>query len=914
MPSITIPSSPTTFTLNGPSVVVTFPIPAGFVATAGQYDIVSNVTTSSGFYHDVFTTTSSSVNSNPQLGIGVYNYTLIGPNLSDVNAAAGGNLSVTCAVSGTANQNVTSFTITLTGTYTSIHLPDPMWGTGFQAPTPNTGVGLGTPCGALGISNSGPNASPASLTITQDFTGSYSSGGFSMAISYAGQHLSFAVDSSPNGTVWANLFSGTIGSDHLGSFTEETISYTFPSTVTDQFVRVSIQEVPQPAASSLVTLFSMMLVDSMINPITVGSGYCGGNGTLTLTGTLTYGTHLIPGHGRENFPLTLFVKMCCLPTLQPCAHIPVPPGTVDPSYCHDGQIQALHGSTDCNGNYSFTVSGCILQFGLALGTWIPNPDLDCAALAPGLGNITSQNWLAFIPDTQTQKWIDSCGGLLTIDGFATGAALTIGSLEPSATGSLSERCPSGESVYTCGFADPFGFCFSCITCIGCVYVSHYSSGSFVDGQLVMNGISGSYDLNMWNGSGPRIFCFFIKDGQYYEVIGIYTTLTDTCGHVASHTGDTGFDWTQFASCSISNWTPDCNPPILTHFTGPDGGDLFVLAPTAVPRLGIQSMIYPTYDGKIPSLCPLGSPVLGVQIQPPCTGIVPDRLQADVLHDNLALSWVTSGSALKTSVNRSASIKPLYALTGNFETPYVVEATNADDIGMVFLPNESLYLTYLLSGVAKYRLNKQFGTTGQWGTIQTPAPLVARHSASGRGQEQAFRFRALGTQSTDGPIEFSQCRDNQGVNWTAPVTVTSFAQGPYCGGIYTGNKYVCMFSLSPSTTHGIPGGLYTSTSVDGGVTWGAPVFTGLGGQCNGIIRVKQETLLAVIWDNGTHGSTWVGSYNGGTGWGSFFQYGFSVPSLTQPPVIATDGDNIFVCWVTGDVPQYIMSTDGGHSFY
>lgn len=917
--STIIPSVPATFTSNA---LVTFAIPAAFIATSGTWDVVSTVTGTTGSYSDSFITTSDTV-VQAGSGGGTWNFSkaLSSLQISDVNAAAGGNLSVQFQFAATlgASQPVTSFTLTLNGT-TAI-IGDPKWGYSFQsASTPFTAVGLSTPCGAVGVSNTGPNSPPAGLTIVYNFGLSYAVNNYVVNIAYGGTSVAMAVDTSPDGTTWTNRYTGNVGSDHLGVYDEEQITYNFAATQTDVYLRLSYKENPQPAATTRIGILGLTIGNSTTNPIPAGASYCSNTGTVTLTGNIKYGTHVLPGVNRENMPLTLFVKYCCNPKTKPCAHpVPshaTPPGSV---YCADGYITPQYGTTDCSGNFSFTVQGSILGVQLNMGTWVANPAFTCSAPTSGAVNYTDD--ASFIPDAQTQTWMnDGCS-------FGTGfEVIPTGSLLHDVGGNFSDEVSNtNNDVYICPGTVAIPYCRACTDKFGQPFWSAIAGGiTFPNAPnpvpVVANTLSGSVSLQVyWGCGGATTVSYYVKDGKYYIVSGIYVTLTDGCGKSNTNLPTPiigGFDWHNYSSVSVSNWTPNCSPPIGTPFAGPLGGNLIVSGPfthiTSAPK--DVSTIYPNYDGKIPAMCPNACATFLIELQPPCIGTTPDRLQADCYKDVVVASWVNSGGALKTSCARAASQKTAGTLgTEQWESPYTVEATNADDIGMVYLPNEQVYLTYLLSGTAKYRLNGQRGASAAWSAAATPSPLVARHSGSCRGQKQAVRVRALGTPSTDGLLQFSQCRDNAGAVWTTPVTITSFAAGPWAGIIYTGNTYVCLFNLSSGTTHGTANGIYKSTSTDGGATWSTPTFTGFIGAVNGICQTAKGTLHAAVWSTTSHAMSVLTSRNQGLGWGNYFSCPFSTPTMTQPPVIAAQGDNVYLIWVTGDTPQYLMNTDGGYVF-
>lgn len=657
--------------------------------------------------------------------------------------------------------------------------------------------------------------------------------------------------------------------------------------------------------------------------------YCGSTGTFTLTGQYRRGRSILIPH--ENCPLTLFVKRCSGPQKQICAHQTAPGtpyyvGSVD--YCADGTIETQSVTTDCSGNYTATVSGSILAVGLAVGVWVGNPAFSCSAPPPTV-DPNSTDWLPYIPDPSTAvrygcpKDIGAEGSALASGG---GLGLPVGDLYPDEVGGVTDGSNVGGA---CGFIVPGTICLACKYTTGSFYVTNPTTVEVTrpgDGtvQLQPQSLDGTYTLDFWeNFYSAGLVAYYTLDGKYYMVGGVKVHLTDACGLTETVTSDSypgtapleTVDWPNISTVTVSNWPGDCSPPINTVFSGPEG-PLFVSGPYTGPpgpQIPAQTaQLYPVLE-DLTRFCISSSMVFGVKLQV-CTGAVAERLQADSYGDILALAWVTGG-ALYTACHRSPS-RYIGNSTQGWEAAQTVESANADDIGMVFLPNESLYLTYLLSGPAVYRENKSFGAYGAWAPTHTPNPAVARHSASGRGQEQAFRLRALGSASVNGALEFSQCRDNRGALWTDPRTVTSYAQGPYCGGIWLQNGYGALFSLAADVIGvGAAGELMWTESADGGETWSAPASTGFFGQCSSIVRTAQGIFVACVWGvEGSQNTGFLQSRNNGRGWHNDFVYGTAVPPLEKPPVLAAIEDTVYCLWVTGDQPQYVASSDGGVSWY
>lgn len=167
----------------------------------------------------------------------------------------------------------------------------------------------------------------------------------------------------------------------------------------------------------------------------------------------------------------------------------------------------------------------------------------------------------------------------------------------------------------------------------------------------------------------------------------------------------------------------------------------------------------------------------------------------------------------------------------------------------------------------------------------------------------------------GALNFSQCRDNRG-SWTTEVAINALAAGPWCGGVFTGNRYVCLFTLAQTVAGvGAAGQLFCTHSTDGGNIWSTPVFTGYTGYCSGIARTAQGILVAAVW--GAGGTTHTGflqSRNGGEGWNNEFEFGLAMPDLPLPPTVTALQDTVFCVWVSGNVPQFLASSDGGVTWW
>jgi len=285
-----------------------------------------------------------------------------------------------------------------------------------------------------------------------------------------------------------------------------------------------------------------------------------------------------------------------------------------------------------------------------------------------------------------------------------------------------------------------------------------------------------------------------------------------------------------------------------------------------------------------------------------------RRNADTFLSHIAYAWISGTSAtgaLKQAIIRNAVLGS--GATAAWESVETIEASNGSDLGLTYLPNGRLYLCYDLSGSKKYRTNDSFGTNGEWSASATPSPAVSRHSATGRGQNQSFRFRAL-TDSSAGDIEFSQCRDSQGVTWTSPVTaVASVAVGPWCGGVYILDGYGLLYTKQ-TNSH-----IYWTDTVDPDTWTGVGTDTGKIGHVIGATRLSSGVIVAATWDSGTKMTRSLRSRDLGDTWEMDSSDIGVIPALDTPPALVSIEHYAFLVFQINDIPMFAMSVDGGETW-
>lgn len=295
---------------------------------------------------------------------------------------------------------------------------------------------------------------------------------------------------------------------------------------------------------------------------------------------------------------------------------------------------------------------------------------------------------------------------------------------------------------------------------------------------------------------------------------------------------------------------------------------------------------------------------------PSVAVISPR-QADVYAGLLAVAWVTGDGKLYTSVHRGPQ-KVIGQSGGGWEEPQQVEAANASDCGIAYLPNGVLYLCYDLSGAKKYRTNAALGSSGFWSAAGTPSPAVSRHSAVGRGQGQAFRFRALGAVGASGSVDFSQCRDNRGAAWTSPVTAVTGARGPFCGGVWLGNGYGLLY-----TEHSTGKARWLKATDPANWPAGPGADTGMVGQMVGLTLTSAGVLIGLLWDwDGTTGNKRFRacrSRDRGATWEKDSADIPALPALDTPPAVVSLEQTAYAVYVVNNTPQFAASIDSGVSW-
>lgn len=163
-------------------------------------------------------------------------------------------------------------------------------------------------------------------------------------------------------------------------------------------------------------------------------------------------------------------------------------------------------------------------------------------------------------------------------------------------------------------------------------------------------------------------------------------------------------------------------------------------------------------------------------------------------------------------------------------------------------------------------------------------------------------------SGSGNIEFSQCRDGRGDEWTTPVTAANGARGVYCGGAFLGNGYGLLWRRDAD------GVIYWKTSGDA-TTWAAGngTATTLTGTPVSLTRTHAGLLVGLLWDSTSKRCRAARSADRGVTWQQDTSDIVQIPALDTPPVLVSLAHAALAVWTAGDQPLFACSVDGGLSW-
>jgi hypothetical protein len=897
-----------------PQRKITIAIPAGFVCASGSWAITYTLNTFPGNTNTVLYIYSTSlfVTGPNRTVLGTYTETpsLTGAMITRINAAAGGNIDTFFSLGvGPATCTVTSLVLTL----------------------------VGTVCGQSVVLDLG--ASPAAVK------------GFGFLCGY-NDVANLVVEYSTNFTSWTT-YTYTAIAFSAGACTFGKAAVTRDGNAglkTARYWRFSFKNTDASVCgSSRAAVYEVWVYDNSnvtipepsTGPRDGCAGYCSATGAFNLSGVWKRSN----GSFYENRTLTLVIKVCEEPNIKAGPRNT----TYNPplSYCSDGHLSCIQTTTDCNGAYSFAAQANILGAAVLLGGYSLNAAFD--------RSVTD------LCDVRSHRIIADAGvlypccpaGIPALSGSSVGGGSPLGGAGQGlndASPQPADTCQADLCSYNCeplaipSETLPTTLSVDCgLQLSAAVWASFPLGYTPVANPLhpgtfcqVANVLNGTYTLNITDGGQAYVRAYIIKDGSVWYVNGVNMTVTDGCAKTETVTtgGTTAscfcadgttlqvlntpgwaalsvVDWANITGVVINSGIPggcsagcrcgvapgvgNCPPSLACG--GPYGGP------------ATDATVYPAVSG-LSTLCVCqGTVVLGVHLPDCSTDNVGTKINADAYppSGSLAVAWIGTDGALRGAVHNAP-----HAFIGQggvgWEPTAVIEAANASDVGLVFQPNGCLYVTYDLSGVKKYRTNLKLGTgvAADWSASATPSPAVSRHSASGRGQALAFRFRALGNLGA-GNVEFSYCGDQQGALWSAPVTAATGAYGPQTGGVWLNTGYGLLYTRS-SDSH-----IFWIVATDP-ATWGLPgTDTGMTGIVVGLVEHASGALVGLKWDSGTKKCRAVRSRDRGATWEADAADIAAIPALSVPPAVAVLAHYAFAVWVTGDIPNFAASVDAGSTW-
>jgi hypothetical protein len=568
------------------------------------------------------------------------------------------------------------------------------------------------------------------------------------------------------------------------------------------------------------------------------------------------------------------------------ASTPCTPGVED-----EYQLILLMTQTDGTGSYSITApEDTIVAYALLPGAWSVDLGLLWSALCQG----------GIVPDplNRAHTW----GTLLhnAIPGSAGFDAFAVGMCEGGQSVSFLFPCAYLTTAADLGFPN--------------LIVRNHVGSPLLQGVVavlasrsgtVWDYLSGGDAANIIaTGYRPQILVagFCQDSGQAFAITDATVLVTGEYGSETLTTDSEGLvtlsvvDPNVVESIQVTSGLPSCDD--LSAFPS-----LSVTAPYAwQPR---------SFDGlaidEIAPVCGDSVTILGA-LYCNCAGSAPGGLSADTYNNVLAVAWIDSG-ALNVAVHRGA-LKQIGSSTQGWEATQNIESADVDTIGLVYLPNGRLYLAYNLSGVPTYRTNDKLGSgpATNWSSAQSPSPAVPGHAAAGRGQQQAWRFRTLGSAGppmTSGSVEFSQCRDNAGAVWTSEVVAVTGCEGPYCGGVWLGNQYGLLYTAASD------GHVYWLTATNP-ASWssGPGTDTGLTGEAVSLAQNAAGILCALLWDSSAQTCQAARSRDRGRTWEQDSAAITAIPALARPPTLVAIAHYFFAVYVVNNMPQFAASLDGG----
>lgn len=536
---------------------------------------------------------------------------------------------------------------------------------------------------------------------------------------------------------------------------------------------------------------------------------------------------------------------------------------------YDNQYSVLQTTTDCNGDFAFSVPIDVNHMDLYIGGIIVNPAWtggNCTDICSSISQ-----FLIFDPASDPRG---NSGGISVIP--VTGTSPLSGS-------------PADNAWFQNGTG---------------LATLHGASG-VVFGQVNELAITANPSvLNIQMGgtgtSQVGTIRVLVKKGvDYYTVNNASITLTDTCGASNTFTGGAlGFggptwtDWVGWNSMTInSGIPPDCSYATNANLT------LF----TSLP---LTSVDYVTTSNTLPTITkPYHQDFRWFIILQDCTSTPIPGQMADAQNGVIAFIWNNSSGAIKFARHLSPSANIGTGTTG-WETTQTF-ADTGDHVGMCFIEDVTLcadFTTITGTPSPMFKKNTSSGLSGQWNTATSStasgAQAVARSTLK-------YATKVIGNLTTGSLVMYKDFIQDGTFTIPSSNITTSSTTTLRCGLAFLGDKYGCLYNTNSTT-------ILFSTSTNA-TTWSS-TSTSLIDQVASMVKtLGSNSLVGLTWNSTAKQCKAVRSYDSGTTWEQDTSYISVIPTLDVPPTLVPMQDGVYAVWQVSDAPNFAYSGDAGKTW-
>lgn len=276
------------------------------------------------------------------------------------------------------------------------------------------------------------------------------------------------------------------------------------------------------------------------------------------------------------------------------------------------------------------------------------------------------------------------------------------------------------------------------------------------------------------------------------------------------------------------------------------------------------------------------------------------LDADLFDDVLALAWIDPTTGKLYSAVHRAPIANIGNGTQGWEAPQPVEAANcANPLGLLFLPNSRLYLSYELSGAQVWRSHDAHGGSGSpnWSASASAGQSIA---CKGRSGSTGWIVQS------GAPLAYARSQDLTGAEWTGGILAVGGAVG--IGVAWVQQGLVMLYNDAA-------GGFHRALIANPEAVWpAATAVSGLAGQLVDLKCASHGALVGLLWDwDGTKTFKACRSRDLGQTWEMDDSPIAAIPALDIPPALVTQEHYVFAVWTAGNAPAFACTQDAGRTW-